>query len=124
MQANASKFQYILFRADDKLLDSNVLHIQYGVDLKSERCVKLLGADVDQSLSFKDHISRTCKKACRQLNVPSRLLNSLTVEAKVALVRSFIFNILNFAPLYATCIVYQILKNGKDPGKSFTFCIL
>ncbi len=65
MQANASKFQYILFRSDDKLPDSNVLHIQDGVDLKSERCVKLLGVDVDQSLSFNDHLSRTCKKAGR-----------------------------------------------------------
>ncbi len=39
MQANASKFQYIVFKSDDKLPDRNVLHIQDGVDLKSESCV-------------------------------------------------------------------------------------
>ncbi len=38
MQANASKFQYILCRSGDKLPDNNVLHIQDGVDLKPESC--------------------------------------------------------------------------------------
>ncbi len=67
MQANASKFRYILFRSDDSLPDSNVLRIQDGVDLKSESCVKLLGVDVDQPLSLKDHLARTYKKAGMQL---------------------------------------------------------
>ncbi len=73
MQANASKLQYIMFRSADKVLDNSahVLHIDDGVDLKSKDCVKLLGVDVDQSLSFKDHISRICKKAARQLNALS-----------------------------------------------------
>ncbi len=47
MQANASKFQYFLFRSNDKLSDNNVLHIQDGVDLKSDSCMKLQGVDVD-----------------------------------------------------------------------------
>ncbi len=36
MQANASKFEYNLFRSDDKLPNNNVLHIRDGVNLKSE----------------------------------------------------------------------------------------
>ncbi len=80
MQAHASKFQYMLFRSDDKLADNNVLHIHDGVDLKSESGVKVLGVHVNQSLSYKDHISRICKKAGRQLNVLSRLSNILTAE--------------------------------------------
>ncbi len=66
MQANALKFQYILFRSYDNFPDNNVLHIQNGVDLKAECWVTVLGVDFDQSLSFNDHISRICKKAGRQ----------------------------------------------------------
>ncbi len=54
MQENPSKFQYILFRSDDKLPDNNVLHIQDVM----ESCINLLGVDVDELLSFKGHLSR------------------------------------------------------------------
>ena len=42
MQANASKFHYIMFGSADKVPGNSVLHIHEGVDLKSTNCVKLL----------------------------------------------------------------------------------
>ncbi len=77
-----------MFLSAGKVPDNSALHIHDGIDLKSANCVKLLGVDIDQSLSFKDYtgMSRICKKACRQLNALSRLSNILTVEAKHALV--------------------------------------
>ncbi len=119
MQANASKFQYILVMSYDKLPDINVLHIQDGVDLQSESCVKLLRVDIDQSLSFKDHLSKTCKKAARQL---SRLSNILTVEAKLALVRGFLSHLKFYPTTWHFCSISDTKKNGKDPEKRFKIC--
>ncbi len=103
-----------------------VYRMEWILFLKSKSCVKLLGVDVDPSLSFKDHLSRTCKKAGGHLNVLSRLSNSLTTDAKLALVRGYILSHFKFCPTeWHFCSTSNTPKNGKDPGKSFTMiCIL
>ncbi len=82
MQANPSKFQYVLFADGGKEHESNLLPISEGISLKAVNCVRLLGVDVDQSLSFKGHISKICNNAGRQLNALSRLTHILSSEAK------------------------------------------
>ncbi len=81
MQVNVSKFQYIMFGSANKLPDTYTLHIKDEIDLNPQT-VKLLGVDVDQSLSFKNNISRICKKPSRRL-----------------------CHILNFVPLYGSLVV-------------------
>ncbi len=114
MQPNACKFHYIMFESADKVPVNSVLHIHEGVDLKSTNCVKLLGVDIDQSLSFKDHISRICKKAGRQLNALSRLSKILTVEAKLVLVKCFIVSHFKVCPtVWHFCSVADTKKIEK-----------
>ncbi len=38
-------------------------------ELMFEKCVKLLGVNIGCNLNFSNHISVTCKKAGKQLNV-------------------------------------------------------
>ena len=52
--------------------DSYPLNINLEV-INSENCVKLLGAEIDNKLSFEKHISTLGKKASNQLNTISRI---------------------------------------------------
>ncbi len=59
LQANPSKFQFIVF---EKANISRSLMLNDS-ELMSEKCVKLLGVNIDCKLNFSNHISVTCKKA-------------------------------------------------------------
>ncbi len=96
MQANPSKFQYILFDEGGKEHERNLLLISQEIGLKAVNCIRPLGVDVGQSLSFKGHISKNCNKAGRHLNALSSLSHVLSSEAKLRLVRSFIILVSNF----------------------------
>ena len=52
--------------------DSYPLNINLEV-INSENCVKLLGVEIDNKLSFEKHISTLGKKASNQLNTISRI---------------------------------------------------
>ena len=41
--------------------------------INSENCIKLLGFEIDNTLSFDKHISNLCKKASNQLNAIGRI---------------------------------------------------
>ncbi len=76
-------------------MERNTKSISEGISLKAVNCVRLLG--VDQSLSFKGHISKNCNKTDRQLNALSRPSHILSSEANLTLVRSFIVSNFKFA---------------------------
>ena len=95
MQANPSKFQFIVF---DRVYEECSININEHV-LTSQRSVKLLGIQIDSQLKFNLHISDICKKAGRKLNVMARLSNILDVDAKFLLFNSFILSNFNFCPL-------------------------
>ena len=52
--------------------DSDALNIS-NQTINSENCVKLIGIEIDSTLSFNKHISSLCKKASNQLNVIGRI---------------------------------------------------
>ncbi len=60
MQANPSKYQYIVF---SKKQEKRPLCLNAGVILQPQECVKLLGINVDFRLNFNQHISYLCKKS-------------------------------------------------------------
>ncbi len=58
MQANASKFQYIMFGSSRVANCNSELKLEASVTLTVSSCVRLLGVDVDQNLLFSEHVGR------------------------------------------------------------------
>ena len=70
LQANTSKFHAIVF--DLKSKDEICFNINDN-EVKATKCVKQLCVDIDENLSFDEHISHLCLKAARQLNSLQRI---------------------------------------------------
>ncbi len=77
MQANLSKFQFMLF---SKNRDEYNLKLAPDVSLVSCPSVHLLGVTLDCKLSFTDHILNLCKKARKSVNALGRLSEDLDVK--------------------------------------------
>ena len=71
--------------------------------IPAESSVKLLGVHIDYSLCFNEHISETCKKAGRKLNVLRRLSNVFGEEEKLKMFQAFIVSHFNLCPLVWHC---------------------
>ena len=61
MIVNPDKFQAIVVKRNNKMKDSYFLNINQEV-INSANCVKLLGVEIDNKLSFEKHISTLVKK--------------------------------------------------------------
>ena len=61
--------------------------------------VKLLGTEVDDKLSFNNHINTICRSAANQLNALIRLRRSLGIGERKALIQSFALSNFNYCPL-------------------------
>ena len=95
MQANLSKFQFMLF---GKNRDEYSVELAPDVTLVSCPSVHLLGVTLDCTLSFTDHILNLCKKAGRSVNALARLSQDLDVKSKLVLFQSFIMSHFNYCP--------------------------
>ena len=72
MIVNPDKFQAIIVKKNSKMENSYPLNIN-DQTINSENSVKLLGIEIDNKLSFEQHISTLCKKASNQLNAIGRI---------------------------------------------------
>ena len=98
MIVNPEKFQAIVVKRNNKMKDSYSLNINQEV-INSENCVKLLGVEIDNKLSFEKHISTLVKKASNQLNVISRIQKFMGFKEKEILLNSFVYSNFNYCPL-------------------------
>ena len=89
MEANADKFQAILMSRNDQ---QTVVFNVNGTLIQSEKCVKLLGVQIDTKLLFNDHISTICKRAAGQLKAMYRLPKVLSIESKLKMYSAFIMS--------------------------------
>ena len=80
MQANPSKFQFMIISPDDDCTQRLVLN--GNAVLVSEKHVKVLGVIIDSKLNFSLHVSSICTKAARQLNALARISNYLDESAR------------------------------------------
>ena len=83
MKANISKFQSIILKPRSVIADVE-FHVS-GYTLKPLPCVKLLGAQIDERLSFDEHVSSICKRVLQQINALHRISTSRYRESHVYL---------------------------------------
>ena len=95
MQANPEKFQAIFLGCK---VEDQKINIE-GKEITSVPCVKLLGVNLDNKLTFSPHIQELCQKAGRQLNVLQRLSKFLSPKAKIAVFRCFILSLCQYCSI-------------------------
>ena len=94
MIVNPDKFQAIVVIRNNKMKDTYSLNINQEVS-NSENCVKLLGVEMDNKISFGKHISTIVKKASNQLNAISRIQKFVSFKEKLILLNSFVYSNFN-----------------------------
>ena len=97
MQANPSKFQFMIISPDDDCAQRLVLN--GNTVLVSEKHVQVLGVIIDSKLNFSLHVSSICTKAARQLNALARISNYLDESARKIIYNSFVASNFNYCPL-------------------------
>ena len=60
-----------------------------NVKIWESKTQKLLGAKIDRTLNFDEHVRSLCKKAGRKLSVLFRVSSYMNVKQKRTLIRSF-----------------------------------
>ena len=81
MTVNPEKFQAIVAKRNNKMKDSYSLNVNQEV-INSKNCVKLLGVEIHNKLSFEKDISTLVKKASNQLNAISRIQKFMDFKEK------------------------------------------
>ena len=76
---------------------NNIIIDNYEV--KSTKCLKLLGVEIDDSLRFDVHINNTCKKGSKRVGVLMRLRNLIPTETKLQLYKAAILPYLTYCHL-------------------------
>ena len=97
MQANADKFQSILFHRS-KCIPNYVFNVN-NVSIPTESSVKLLGVLLDNKLNFESHVSTICKKAAAQVKALMRLPDVLSTSCRKRIYEAFISSHFNYCSL-------------------------
>ena len=67
--------------------------------INSENSIKLLGTEIDNTLSFDKHVSNLLKKASNQLNAIRRIQKYMGFKEKEVILNSFVLSNFNYCPL-------------------------
>ena len=82
--------------------------------INSENCVKLLGIEIDNTLSFNKHISTLCEKASNQLNAIRRNQKYMSFKEKEVFLDSFVLSNFNYCPLLWHFCSWKSLKKIQE----------
>ena len=107
MKVNVSKFQSIILKPKGAMSDVE-FHVS-GHSLKPASSVKLLGVQINERLTFDDHISALCAKASHQITALRRIVKYLTLEIRMSIYNAFIAS--NFNYYYTLC--FQIKSHSN-----------
>ena len=89
--------------------DSYALNIN-NQSIDSENCVKLLGIEIDNTLSFNKDISTLCIKGSNQLKAIGRIQKYMGFKEKEVLLNSFFLSNFNYFPLALLFCTSKSLK--------------
>ena len=121
MKVNPDKFLYIVFGNNIKTDDVHVINVNNAV-IESKSVVKLLGINIDSTLSFNNHISEIFTKAGRKMNVLARLSHILDYQTKMLLFNAFIISQFNFCPVaWHYCNRGDMIKMEKVQYRSLKY---
>ena len=95
MAINADKFQLMFLGAGETNFGLNIC----GTIVKSQHCVKLLGAEIDSSLRFDAHIRNICKKANTKIRCLQRIRNYVSVKQTEVLSSAYILSGFSYCPI-------------------------
>ena len=68
---------------------------------------KLLGLQINRSLSFNEYVSSLCKNAGKKLSVPVRLLNFMSIEQRRNLMKTFNESQFSYCPSQYGCSMVE-----------------
>ena len=88
MKANISKFQSIILKPRGVIADVE-FHVS-GYTLKPLSCVKLLGVQIDERLSFDEHVSSICNRVSQQINALRRISKYLMLQNRMSIYNAFL----------------------------------
>ena len=97
MKANPTKFQALILGSNNQNMNVS-FHIKETV-INPSNSVNLLGIEIDNKLSFSNHISKICTKAGQQLSALARLSKILDIHTKEIIFNTFILSNFNYCPL-------------------------
>ena len=93
MKVNAAKCHLLV------TIDTDVTSKIGEFDVKNSMEEKRLGTQIDSKLSFENHVSSRCKKACQKLYALARVVNFMDLAKYKGLMKTFITCQLNYCPL-------------------------
>jgi hypothetical protein len=107
LKMNTSKTEFIMFGSRQQLNKCSTKEINIAGDsVKSVACVRYLGAFLDETLSFKDHIRTKCRTAMMNFLRIKSIRRYLTKEATEILVLTLVVSHLD----YCNVILYGVAE--------------
>ena len=88
--ANPEKFQAIAVKKNAKMKGFYQRNIN-DLAINSGNSVKLLSIEIDNTLSFEQHISTLCNKASNRLNLIQRIQKLMSFKENEVLLNSFVY---------------------------------
>jgi hypothetical protein len=97
LKMNSSKTEFILFGSRQQLDKCSVTEIDIAGDkIKITKCIRYLGAFLDENLNFKDHVKRKCQTAMFNYLRIRNIRRYLTKDASEILVLSLVMSHLDY----------------------------
>ena len=69
------------------------------MNIKNSKCEKLLGINIDNKLTFDEHVSSICSKASQKLHALARAGNFMTQKQRKIIMKTFILSQFGYCPL-------------------------
>ena len=98
LQLNGDKCKLIVFKGMKKFDFDFEVRIGHEV-VREVSKVKLLGIEIDNMLSYREHVNALCRKVNAKISALKRISPLLSLEQHRAIVNSFVSSELNYCPL-------------------------
>ena len=120
LRANLEKFQFIVFQS--KMLELVPCITINDMEIHPQKCVRLLGIQLDDKLNFNEHICILCRKAGRQLSILARLSKKLSPNAKSIMFHTFLLCHFNYCQaVWHFCSIRDMKKAEKIQHRALRY---